>query len=105
MGKLIFSSLWTLGACGVIYAMFRNEQSIPPEPGLLLIALFPLFGLLAIVLSLLEMRRRRSLHQVTENGVVFWVWIGFDGRLHRSEEDPTTCWDSGDGDGDGGGGD
>ncbi|MFN6976657.1 MAG: hypothetical protein ACK4OP_00905 [Gemmobacter sp.] len=104
MARLIFSILWTAAALAGVALIARDGTgAMLAFPAVVYVTVFPLFGLMAILLSLRDIRRRRTLRSVTENGVTIWVWIGLTGVQHRAEADPTPDWDSADGDGGDGG--
>ncbi|MFN3644824.1 MAG: hypothetical protein ACK4TB_18095 [Gemmobacter sp.] len=104
MARLIFSIVWTAAALGGVALIARDGAgAMLAFPAVVYVTVFPLFGVMAILLSLHDIRRRRTLRQVTENGVTVWVWIGLNGAERRAEADPVPDWDSADGDGGDGG--
>ncbi|MFN4131242.1 MAG: hypothetical protein ACK4GC_15710 [Paracoccaceae bacterium] len=108
MGRLIFLGMFTGLTLGLAFVVVRDIAASGPTAVGLVMLVFPAVGLWLFGREWRLLRRRRSLRQVTEDGVGIWIWVETDGSIGRSPCDPRPAWDAadgGDGDGDGDGGD
>ncbi|MEM6973270.1 MAG: hypothetical protein AAF577_10745 [Pseudomonadota bacterium] len=105
MAKFPFMIFWTALSCAFLWAFWQDESVQDDMALMVLVHLFPLFGLIFMWVTWPYWRRRRSLRIEETGGVTVYIWIELDGSERRSETDPREEWDSSEGDSDGDGGD